>query len=261
MSSGRRFRSEARNADAGNGALTRALDRFGGGPVDFVRRVVFKTIVGPRRYRAEAGYDAQRFWGDRFRKYGTALRGSGDEGLSEEQNKVVYEKAAATLVEAVERTGVDLTRARVVDVGCGPGFFTGVLHANGAAAYTGVDITDALFPELEARFPGYRFLRRDVTSDSLDETWDLVMMIDVAEHIVDPAAFDRAIANLADAVAPGGTLVIGPLLDRSAKHLFYVRFWSTQDVAGRLDGFEHLDDLPFRNGSLMVFRRRASTSA
>ncbi|HSK15806.1 MAG TPA: class I SAM-dependent methyltransferase [Gaiellaceae bacterium] len=220
-----------------------------------MRRAVFKTVIGPRRYRAENGYDAQRFWSDRFRKHGTALRGSGDEGLSEAQNELVYERAGATLLEAVRRAGVDLPRARVLDVGSGPGFFTGLLHAEGVASYTGIDITEELFADLRKRFPDYEFVRKDVTSAGLEGTFDLVMMIDVAEHIVDTDAFDRCIANLTAAVAPGGTLLIGPLLDRSGRHLFYVRLWSREDVRDRLPTFDHLEDLPFRNGFLSAFRR------
>lgn len=241
--------------------MTRPLDRFGAGVVDLLRRLVFKTVIGPRRYRTENGYDAQRFWGDRFRKYGTGLRGSGDEGLSEAQNQLVYERAGATLLDAVTRAGVDLSRATVLDVGCGPGFFTGLLHAEGVVSYTGVDITDELFADLRVRFPGYRFVRKDVTSDALEGTFDLVMMIDVAEHIVGTAAFDRCIANLAAAVAPGGTLLVGPLLDRSRRHLFYVRFWSGKDVRDRLPTFDHVGDVPFRNGSLTAFRRPKRRSA
>jgi 2-polyprenyl-3-methyl-5-hydroxy-6-metoxy-1,4-benzoquinol methylase len=231
------------------------LDRFGAGPIDLLRRVVFKTVTGPRRYGTEDGYDAQRFWADRFRKYGTGLRGSGDEGLSEAQNRLAYEQAGAVVLAAVEKRGVELSSAAVLDVGCGPGFFTELLHSAGVASYTGVDITDQLFADLRARFPDYRFEQKDVTSDLVEGTYDVVMMIDVAEHVVTTEAFDRCIANLAKAVAPGGLLLIGPLVDRGAQHLFYVRFWSTMDVLERLPSFEHLENVPFRNGMLTAFRR------
>jgi 2-polyprenyl-3-methyl-5-hydroxy-6-metoxy-1,4-benzoquinol methylase len=241
--------------------VTRVLDRFGAGTVDLLRRVVFKTVTGPRRYGTEGGYDAQRFWGDRFRKYGTGLRGSGDEGLSESQNQLAYEQAGGVVLDALERNGVDLSSASVLDVGCGPGFFTDLLHSAGVESYTGVDITDQLFGDLQARFPGYRFEQKDVTSGRLEAAYDVVMMIDVAEHIVSTEAFDRCIANLASAVAPGGLLLVGPLLDRGTRHLFYVRFWSTKDVLDRVPGFEHLEDVPFRNGTLTALRRPAPTPA
>jgi SAM-dependent methyltransferase len=238
--------------------VTRILDRFGAGTVDLVRRAVFKTVIGPRRYGTEGGYDAKRFWGDRFKKYGGGLRGSGDEGLSEAQNQASYEKAGATLIGAVEASGVDLACAKALDVGCGPGFFTGLLHSKGVAAYTGVDITNELFPDLRARFPDYSFVQQDITAGVPDGSFDLVMMIDVAEHIVDTPAFDRCIANLAGAVAPGGTLLVGPLLERGSRHLFYVRYWSKEDVLDRVSGFEQVEDVPFRNGALLVLRRTNS---
>lgn len=238
--------------------MTRLTDRLGGGAVDFVRRVVFKTVVGPRRYGTDTGYDAQRFWSDRFSKYSTNLRGSGDEGLSETQNQLIYERAGATLIDTINRAGVDLATADVLDVGCGPGFFTELLRSNGSTSYTGVDITDALFADLRTRFPDYRFVQKDVTSDPLDGVFDLVMMIDVAEHIVDTEAFDRCVANLAGAVAQGGTLLIGPMLDRSGQHLFYVRNWSTDDLLSRLSTMVHVEDVVFRNGVLMVFTTPAS---
>jgi SAM-dependent methyltransferase len=240
--------------------VTRVLDRFGAGPIDLLRRVVFKTVTGPRRYGTENGYDAQRFWADRFRKYGTGLRGSGDEGLSEAQNRLGYEQAGAVILDAMEKRGVALSSAAVLDVGCGPGFFTELLHSAGVGSYTGVDITDQLFADLRARFPDYRFEQKDVTSGGVEDTYDVVMMIDVAEHIVSTEAFDRCIANLAKAVAPGGLLLIGPLLDRGGQHLFYVRFWSTMDVLERLPSFEHLEDVPFRNGMLTAFRRSQPAS-
>jgi 2-polyprenyl-3-methyl-5-hydroxy-6-metoxy-1,4-benzoquinol methylase len=235
--------------------VVRVRDRFGAGTVDLLRRVVFKTVTGPRRYGTESGYDAKRFWGDRFRKYGIGLRGSGDEGLSEAQNQLAYERAGAVVLDAVGKGGVDLRSAHVLDVGCGPGFFTELLHSAGVASYTGVDITDELFAELRARFPHCRFEQKDVTSDRLEGTYDLVMMIDVAEHIVSTEAFDRCVANLAGVVAPGGILLVGPLLERGARHLFYVRFWSTGDVLEQLPTFDHLGDVTFRNGMLASFRR------
>jgi hypothetical protein len=104
-------------------------------------------------------------------------------------------------------------------------------------------------------------VQQDITAKAPQGTFDLVMMIDVAEHIVDSAAFDRCIANLAAAVGPGGTLLVGPLLGRGARHLFYVRFWSTEDVVGRLSSFENVEDVPFRNGVLAVLRRSEGSTA
>lgn len=234
-------------------------DRLDAGPVDFVRRVVQKTILGPVKYRSRGGYDANRFWRDRFRRYGTALRGAGDEGLSEEANRRIYEQAGDILVAFAKDAGADLSSARVLDIGCGPGFFTHVLAEHGVSSYTGLDITDVLFADLGRRFPGFRFLRADITRDRLEGEFDLILMIDVAEHIVGAEALDRAAENVREALVPGGLFLIGPLMERPKRHLFYVHFWALDDLRSRFPGYSEVPPVPFRNGSLIGFRRPASS--
>ena len=63
------------------------LSRFKKDPLDFIRRALFKTIVGSRKYGKGNDYDATRYWHNRFSKYGQSLKGAGDEGLSEEDLK------------------------------------------------------------------------------------------------------------------------------------------------------------------------------
>lgn len=233
----------------------RILDRFGAGPVDLLRRVLFKTIVGPIKYRSSKGYDADRFWRDRFAKYGISLRGSGDEGLSEERNRRAYQEAASIVVALTSQLVDNVSAARVLDVGCGPGFYTQVIAELGVKSYTGIDITDTLFPLLVERFPDYSFVRKDITSDQLDGQFDLVLIIDVVEHIVVDDALEAAIGNVKDVVAPGGILLVGPLMEESRRHLFYVRFWSMDEFAAHLAELPVVASVPFRNGYLMAFRR------
>ncbi|MDP8957107.1 MAG: class I SAM-dependent methyltransferase [Actinomycetota bacterium] len=217
-----------------------------------------KTVVGPVKYRSKRGYDAHRFWSDRFRRYGGSLRGAGDEGLTEEENREIYREAASVLSAYVRAEVNDLSSARLLDIGCGPGFFTGVVSDLAVTSYTGIDITDVLFPELSRRFPQYEFVRRDVTSDTLEGEYDVVLMIDVAEHIVGDTQMAAAMANVRNVLAPGGLFVIGPLAERGRRHLFYVRFWSPDEIRQRFHGYEERPSVRFRNGSLIGFRRAAS---
>ena len=230
-------------------------DRLGAGPFDFLRRVVQKTVIGPVKYRSKRGYDARRFWNDRFGRYGTSLRGAGDEGLSEEQNRQIYEEAASVLTGYLRDHVGDLASSRVLDIGCGQGFFTQALADQGVRSYTGIDITDVLFPELSRRFPEYRFLQRDVTADPLEGEFDVVLMIDVAEHIVGDELMNAAMANVRRVLAPGKLFVIGPLIDQGRRHLFYVRFWSVDEIRNRFPEYEESSPAAFRNGQLFAFRR------
>lgn len=228
---------------------------FRAGVVDGVRRILWKTVVGPLKYRRGDGYDAARYWSDRFAKYGASPRASGDEGLSQEENERLYREAVDTVVGAAVSAGVDLPAARVLDVGCGPGFLTAGLADAGVRDYTGVDITDTLFGDLRQRFPDYRFVRADVTEDEIEGAYDLVALIDVLFHIVEPARFQRCLETLRGALRPGGVLLVGALDEQPRRGVFYVRFWSADDVRAALSDLVALEPVPYREGWLLRFRR------
>jgi SAM-dependent methyltransferase len=230
------------------------FDRIRGGPVDLLKRAISKTLIEPRRYRSPSGYDAARYWRDRFVRYGPSLRGVGDEGLTEEENRRRYEEAAITLMTRLAELEVSLSTARVLDVGCGSGFYTRKLRDGGVQAYQGIDITDALFPALRAEFADYDFRVHDITSDDVTREFDLILMIDVFEHIVTATAARNAARNLMGALVPGGLLVLGPIMRRSRRHLFYVRFWSMEELRKMFSDLLPLEPVRFRDGFLMAFR-------
>jgi SAM-dependent methyltransferase len=230
------------------------FDRFSTGPLDLVKRLLHKKVIGPIKYRGPSGYDAERYWRDRLQKYGGSLRGSGDEGLSEEENRRRYEIAARTLIEAEQKAGIDPATARVLEIGCGPGFYAELHFDLGVRSYTGIDLTDVLLGQLRERFPAYRFVQNDVTRDTLQGEFDLVLMIDVAEHIIADEAMDRAMDNVKRVLAPGGIFFVGPVMRRGKRHLFYVRFWSSEEIRSRLSDSEQLMSVPFPAGALLGFR-------
>lgn len=220
-----------------------------------LRRAVSKKLTGRMKYRSGTGYDAQRYWTDRFDKYGASLRGAGHEGLPEDANEKMYTEAAGIFESVVGSLEVDLTRARALEVGCGTGFYTARLHGLGVESYTGVDITSTLFDTHRHRFPNYRFVQGDVTRDPIAGEFDLAVMIDVTEHIVARDALEAAFANVGRALAPGGYFIVGPQFERSRRHLFYVHFWSVEDVKSMLRDWAEVAQREFRNGTLLVFQK------
>ncbi len=229
--------------------------RLGAGPVDLVRRALIKGVVGPLKYRSKRGYDARRYWGDRFRRYGvSSIRGAGHEGKSEEENLREYQEAGAVFADLLKREVPDLGSARFLEIGCGQGFYTQLAADLGVKSYTGADITDVLFAELSGRFPDYRFIRRDVTADQLEGEYDVVVMIDVSQHIVTEEQIDEAMRNVARVLRPGGLFLIGPLVDQGGRHMFHVRWWSVDEIRRRFEGFQG-STIPFRNGRLLTLRR------
>jgi SAM-dependent methyltransferase len=224
-------------------------------PIRAPLRGLYKTLVASRKYRSGESYDARAYWGDRFERYGQSLRGPGDEALSHEENEAEYAEAARVLVGLCRDQGVDFESASVLDIGCGTGFYAGILQELGVRKYIGVDITDVLFPELRERFPGFEFLRQDVTEEQLDGEFDLILMIDVIEHIVDESKLTAALANVEQALAPAGVFVLAPVAKAGRRRFFYVRLWTLEEVRSRLQGFMLTDPIPFRTERITAARR------
>lgn len=96
----------------------------------------------------------------------------------------------------------------IVEVGIGHGSYFQKLSQYGN--YVGIDIDARSVLEAQQRFTGTRFAQADILQsgflkDLLPEKADAIVSINVLEHVADDAA---ALANLVDAIKPGGTLLI-----------------------------------------------------
>lgn len=236
--------------------LPALVDRLRRDPWGLLARAWQKLIVGPMRYRRGGDYAAAEYWRERLGKHAHSLRGPGHEGLSEKENARMYSMAVTTLREACSVHGVHLATATVLDAGCGGGVFTRACKEWGVREYVGLDVTDVLFPVLRAAFPGYQFVQADFTTDPLPGKFDLVLALDVLDHVVDRTRFEAALANLAGAVKEGGTLFVAlPMAEGSPKPLYYLRLWSLQDIVAGLSGLQIEGPVPWRDGSLLIAQR------
>jgi len=237
-------------------SFRRVLHKLATDPVATVRSVWRKGIVEPRQYGTPAGdYDARRYWSNRFARYNESLRGPGDEGLSDEQNQREYQAAGEQFMALCRSLPVDYIQANVLEIGPGSGYYTALLRQLGVRRYTGLDIAGSLLPTLDAQFGGYHFAQADVVRLPLEPGsahFDLIVIIDVIEHIVDRAALAAALSGLGMLLAPHGRLLVAPLMDASQRHLFYVHFWSEQDVTGCTPGLQLEAAAPFRQGKLVA---------
>lgn len=109
---------------------------------------------------------------------------------------------AIAILEAVLAT--KLRDPEIVELGCGSGWFTGMLSNLGPA--TGVDLADEAIREAVRRYPQCRFVAADVHSwQHPHASFDLVISHEVLEHVED----QRAYIDLADdLLRDGGFLVL-----------------------------------------------------
>lgn len=231
------------------------LDQIWKEPSAFLKRVILKKLVAPLKYSSKKGYNAPAYWEDRFRKYGTSIRGPGHEGLSEAENERMYREAAGVFRAICRKEMTDFQTARVLEIGVGTGFYTRLLQELGAQSYTGIDITDVLFSNHAKIFPSYRFRKADITEDILAGSFNVIVMIDVMQHIVEKKKLAFAMENLKRSLAPGGIFIVGPLAHVTKKHLFYVHYWSKEILKEFFGDFKIGEAIPFRNGEIVVIKK------
>jgi 2-polyprenyl-3-methyl-5-hydroxy-6-metoxy-1,4-benzoquinol methylase len=210
-------------------------------------RILYKHTIGRLRYARGDTYDAEAYWGDRFRKFGTSLKGPGHEGLNEDDNRQMYEAAGKLFADYCAREKVSFAGKRVLEIGCGTGFYTDLIARLGPpATFTGLDVTDANFAVIADRHSAARLVKGNAADADVipgKELFDIVVMIDVIHHVVTDRDFDAIMANVRRWLAPGGAFVITP---------FAVRWWTLQELCQRFIGFRMGTPMPFRDNKMVA---------
>ena len=127
--------------------------------------------------------------------------------------RLAYIRERIADIFARDATALDgLAGLRVADIGCGGGLLSEPLARLGASV-VGIDAaaTSIEVARLHAARSGVSIDYRCTTAEDLvtaGETFDVVLAMEVVEHVVDPAPF---LASVAELVAPGGLVVISTI--------------------------------------------------
>jgi 2-polyprenyl-3-methyl-5-hydroxy-6-metoxy-1,4-benzoquinol methylase len=157
-------------------------------------------------------FDADQYWEARLaRDYD--LKGVGFRRLGARYNAWLYRLRADAFRAAFAASRLDAASTRALDVGAGTGFWIDQWWALGTRMVTACDLTTTAVESLRARY-------RDVPVQQVDigavdgarglagSEFDAVTVMDVLQHLVDDAAFRRALGHLAALVRPGGVVFI-----------------------------------------------------
>lgn len=124
-----------------------------------------------------------------------------------------YNAVENAILRHALRTGLP-TRPTVLDVGSGAAHWIDFYReVFGAPDVVGVEISASAADALRAAYadvPDVAIVEADAADESfaLGRTFDIVNAVDVLFHVVDDAAWRRAVRNLAAHLAPGGCLVV-----------------------------------------------------
>ncbi len=207
-------------------------------PVGFIKLAFKKKIIGPLKYGKRHDYDAEKYWRDRFIKYGFSLKSVGNEGFSEEDNRRAYMNASNLFIGILKEEHIEFEKISALEIGVGTGFYTEILSNHGVTSYKGIDITDVNFSRLKNKYPDYTFVKGDITKCKLNDKFDLIIMIDVIEHIVNEEKLTFAMENTKEMLGEMGVLIISGIGRISAPSLFYIRSWDFEDLSKRFKGYK-----------------------
>lgn len=95
------------------------------------------------------------------------------------------------------------SRARVLDLGAGAGYYTESLHKLGYKNLTAVDISGEMLAQIKC--PGCATVRADIQQYRSEEPFDLIVCAGAIEFLDQP---QKMFANVAAMLKPGGSFVL-----------------------------------------------------
>ena len=174
-------------------------------------------------------FDAGSYWSDRVGS-DADLSVVGHRSMGPAYNNEIYSRRIEVLTTSVTRhIHQPFEDLRILDVGCGSGFYTEFWKARSVREYTGLDISANSVNKLSGQYPEFRFVQGDIAADHLysrgSEPFDVVTVFDVLYHIVDEKRFQSAVATIANHVREEGHVMVMDHLCRNdyqlSKHVRY----------------------------------------
>ena len=146
-------------------------------------------------------------------------------------NGKIYERRLEVLNQMLTRhLSKSIDQLRVLDIGCGSGFYTAYWAAEGVQNYFGIDISSLTIKHLSSEYPDYTFINADITAADIPAiedlgSFDVVTVFDVFYHIVDDRQFSNAVGHIGDFSGRSGCVFVMDHLysDRYqlSKHVLY----------------------------------------
>jgi SAM-dependent methyltransferase len=187
-------------------------------------------------------FDPRAYWDRRLDRDWT-LHGVGLLAASANWNEALYRVRGRVFRRVAAALEVDLTKASVLEVGPGTGFYLRQWRRQGVRDLSGVDIAASAVAQLSKRFPKVKMFCGDVSEDvselrdSHPGGFDVISAFDVLFHVMEDEKYEQAFKNVESLLAPGGWFVFSEKLvhRRTRRRVNYVNRSFEQTTAAVLD--------------------------
>ena len=221
-------------------------------------RVTYSNAIMHKRYDVNGDdYNAKQYWRHRHKEHGFhSLKGVGHGGLSEEENRAWYDSARYIFSGILQEVVVNPT-SKVLELGYGTGFYTGIINCLGIQNYLGIDIVDEHIKDLQSKYPNFRFKQADIGIDKVDyPACQLIYMIDVSQHITnDDKLLFCLKKNVYDNLDMGGVFIITDEL-KNKKYSFYEKSRSIEYYINALNLPLLHKPILFRDKYIFSFKKK-----
>jgi 2-polyprenyl-3-methyl-5-hydroxy-6-metoxy-1,4-benzoquinol methylase len=223
-------------------------------PVGVVKRRLL-SLSERFRFRTGTDYNAGEYWKYRHQKFGFDLRGVGDISKTHEENVRLLDQGARVFLDVCHEAGVNFSTSRALDIGCGTGHFAEILNQKSVSQYLGIDIADTLFEGLRSQLPGFRFSQVDISTQQISGTYDLIIAMDVLQHITDDYKFAYAIENIKAHLSEDGVVVISINLGENERPSFYMVKRPLKTFQKMFPGFVISEPKPYADSHVFSIKR------
>ncbi len=167
-----------------------------------------------------APLDTARYWEDRLRA-NPGLLGVGYTRLGLRFNAIVYALRSEVFRRLAHEWKLVDRGFDVCDIGSGTGHYVREWLQAGTKSVTATDLTSIAVERLRGEFPGTPVVQFDVSAAQRPAaltSYDVVSAFDMLFHIVDDAAYARAIQNCYALTRPGGYFLMSEMLPHQRRH-------------------------------------------
>jgi 2-polyprenyl-3-methyl-5-hydroxy-6-metoxy-1,4-benzoquinol methylase len=149
--------------------------------------------------------ESRAYWDERHAQ-ADDLASGGNIGYDRGTNAMLYVVRTARLIEVLGPGTDSIVPLRVLDAGCGKGYFSRQLGRFGHRV-DGIDTSDHAIEVCRAEAgPSESYAVSELSRWSPPHLYDAVVCIDVLYHLMDDAEWEASVRNLASLVRLGGIL-------------------------------------------------------